>query len=223
MNKKYMDFVPSSAVKTPTKGAVAKKNVAKKPVSKKMVPRTTGVTKPRVVREELTVEKERLEVGAETFSLKKEPRYGVVEDYRPKFVKTEVAKRPLSRGHFVAQKAELEEAKAVKVAAKKIGGSDKLAEKSVEKPEKIEKEAEDKTKMKVPKSPFINQAKVVKRPLSKNIYERTVKPIEEKSTGPVKIISQPEKDSKAGRVVAIILAIILGAVAGTVAFLLLPK
>ena len=39
----------------------------------------------------------------------------------------------------------------------------------------------------------------------------------------VTIISKPEKDTKVGRVVAIILAIILGAAAGTVAFLLLPK
>ena len=88
---------------------------------------------------------------------------------------------------------------------------------------KSEKKAENKVEMKIPKSPFINQTRVVKRPLSKNIYERTVKPTEEMPTGPVTIISKPEKDTKVGRVVAIILAIILGAAAGTVAFLLLPK
>ena len=108
MNKKYMDFVPSSEAKTPTKGAVAKKTatkkpVSQKPVSQKSVSKVARAAKPRVAREELIVREDRLEVGAETFSLKKEPNYGVVEDFRPKFVKTEVAKRPLSRGHFAVQ------------------------------------------------------------------------------------------------------------------------
>ena len=222
MNKKYMDFVPSKAAKTPAKKMVAKKPVAvKKPVAKKAA--APKVAKPRVVREELIVEDDRLEVGAETFSLKKEPKYGVVEDFRPKFVKTEVPKRPLSRGHFNNTKSELAEAKAVKVVAKKIEKPAKAVEKPVEKSDASGKKVEDKAKMTIPKSPFINQAKVPKRPLSKNIYERTVKPTEEVPTGPVTIISKPEKDAKVGRVVAIILAIILGAAAGTVAFLLLPK
>ena len=215
MNKKYMDFVPSSAVKTPAKGVVTKK-----PASQKPAPKVVRAAKPRVVREELIVREDGLEVDAETFSLKREPNYGVVEDFRPKFVKTEVAKRPLSRGHFAMQKSELSEAKAAKVAVKKAV---RPVEKHVEKPEKTEEKAEDRSKMKIPKSPFINQTKVAKRPLSKNIYERTIAPTEEKSTGPVTIISKPEKDAKVGRVVAIILAIILGAAAGTVAFLLLPK
>lgn len=221
MNKKYMDFVPAkAAVKTSAGKAVAKKSVTKKVVGK---PVSEVAKKPAVVREELVLEEDRLEVGAETFSLKKEPKYGVIEDFRPKFVKTEVAKRPLSRGHFVAGKSELAEAKAVKVAARKIEKPGKLVEKPVEKSDNTEAKVEDKAKMKIPKSPFISQAKVAKRPLSKNIYERTVKPTEEVPTGPVTIISKPEKDAKVGRVVAIILAIILGAAAGTVAFLLLPK
>ena len=221
MNKKYMDFVPTkTAVKTSVKEVAAKKPVAKK-VAKK--PALKVAKKSEVVREELVLEEDKLELGAETFTLKKEPKYGVIEDFRPKFVKTEVAKRPLSRGHFVASKSELAEAKAVKVAAKKIEKPAGVVEKPVEKSEKTEKDLEDKTKMKIPKSPFINQAKVAKRPLSKNIYERTVKPTEEVPTGPVTIISKLEKDAKVGRVVAIILAIILGAAAGTVAFLLLPK
>ena len=215
MNKKYMDFVPSTAAKAPVKRVVAKKSVTKVATKKSV----TKKAAPRVVREELVVKEDRLEVGAETFSLKKEPKYGVIEDFRPKFVKTEVPKRPLSRGHFAASKSELAEAKAVKVGAKKVEKPAKAVEKPVEKSEKIESKAE----MKIPKSPFINQAKVPKRPLSKNIYERTVKPTEEVPTGPVTIISKPEKDAKVGRVVAIILAIILGAAAGTVAFLLLPK
>ena len=75
----------------------------------------------------------------------------------------------------------------------------------------------------IPKNPFINQASVVKRPLSKNVYQKKIEPTKEVSDKPVAIISKPEKDSKAGVVVGIILTIILGAAAGTVAFLLLPK
>lgn len=85
----------------------------------------------------------------------------------------------------------------------------------------------------VPRAQFINQDKVKKRPLSKNVYQKQVatnKPVKsvketptKKNGKPVTIISKPEKDSKVGMVVAIVLTIILGAVAGTVAFLLLPK
>ncbi len=45
----------------------------------------------------------------------------------------------------------------------------------------------------------------------------------EEPKGPVTIITKPEKDSHVGIIVTIIMTIILGATAGTVAFLLLPK
>lgn len=72
-------------------------------------------------------------------------------------------------------------------------------------------------------SPFINREKVVKRPLSKNVYQKSTLPVKEAPKGPVTIISTPEKESKMGLLVTIILTIILGAAAGTIAFLLLPK
>ena len=72
-------------------------------------------------------------------------------------------------------------------------------------------------------SPFINQEKVIKRPLSKNVYQRPDSSTRETPKGPVTIISTSEKDSKIGLLVTIILTIILGAAAGTIAFLLLPK
>lgn len=75
----------------------------------------------------------------------------------------------------------------------------------------------------VPKSPFINQAKVAKRPLSKNVYQKKIEPTVDTTESPITIISKPEKDSKAGLIIGIILTIILGAAAGTIAFLLLPK
>lgn len=75
-----------------------------------------------------------------------------------------------------------------------------------------------------PKARFVNTEKVTKRPLSKNVYVKKVtEPVEEKPSAPVKIIDKPEKDSKVGLIVTIIITIILGAAAGTVAFLLLPK
>jgi len=217
MNKKYMDFVPAKPKpkKAPIKEVAPKKAVAA--ASAKIVKKT------ETVREEVTLQEDTLSVGADTFSLKKEPRYGVIEDFRPKFVKTEVEKRPLSRSHFANKRSELAEAKAKKVGLKEVANPvEKPVEKS-EKTEKVKKPAEDKVKMKIPKSPFISQAKVTKRPLSKNIYERTVEPTEEVLTGPVTIISKPEKDAKVSLVVTIILTIILGAAAGTIAFLLLPR
>ena len=75
----------------------------------------------------------------------------------------------------------------------------------------------------VPKPSFINQNKVVKRPLSKNVYQKKVEAAPEEPKGPVTIISKTEKDSKTGLIVTIIITVILGAAAGTVAFLLLPK
>lgn len=80
-------------------------------------------------------------------------------------------------------------------------------------------------KPKLPVRPaFVNTEKVRKRPLSKNVYpKKPVVPKEEKPTAPVTIIDKPEKDSKVGLIVTIIITIILGAAAGTVAFLLLPK
>ncbi len=208
MNRKYIDFVPTKP---------KAKNSVKKPVSREKVSKVEELKKVEPVREELVIEENEIRVGSDTFSIKKEPAYGVVEDFRPKFVKTEVEKRPLSKGHFYMKKSELSEAKSKKVAARKLKN---VVEKPVEKPKKT---SEDATKMKIPKSPFINQNKVVKRPLSKNVYERTIKPTEEKPSGPVTIISKPEKDTKVSLIVTVILTIILGAAAGTIAFLLLPK
>ncbi len=77
-----------------------------------------------------------------------------------------------------------------------------------------------------PTARFVNTEKVAKRPLSKNVYpKRAVVPkaVEEQPHKPVTIINKPEKDSKMGMVAAIVITIILGAAAGTVAFLLLPN
>lgn len=74
-----------------------------------------------------------------------------------------------------------------------------------------------------PAPAFINTEKIEKRPLSKNFYPRPSVKAEEPSTAPIAIITPPEKDSRSGLIIAIILTIILGAAAGTVAFLLFPR
>lgn len=149
-----------------------------------------------------------------TFSIKKEPAYGVIEDFHPKFVKTEVEKRPLSRSHFTTTRSELSQLK-----------SQNLKKSSHQAPpEQPTDTTSDKSSLPIPKSPFIAKAKVSKRPLSKNVYTKPVQPTKEPSTPkPVTIISKPESGGKAGMAIAIILTIILGAVAGTIAFLILPK
>ncbi len=87
--------------------------------------------------------------------------------------------------------------------------------------EKPKKEASK--SFQVPRNPFINQNKVEKRPLSKNVYPKKIVVPKEEPKGPVTIITKPEKDAHVSLIVAVILTIILGAAAGTVAFLLLPK
>lgn len=77
---------------------------------------------------------------------------------------------------------------------------------------------------------FVKTA-VEKRPLSKNVYQKKVAEPEvteeskdaKKSNAPVTIIDKPEKESRFGLIMTIVITIILGAAAGVVAFLLLPK
>lgn len=158
------------------------------------------------------------------FSVKDDPKFGVIEELNTRFVSTSVEKRPLGDGTPLPQ-PKREEAKDVK-AKKLVGRRFRKAKNNVENP--VEKSANtpvnpEKEAFKMPKSPFINQDKVVKRPLSKNVYQKKVEPPKEESHGTVTIISKPEKDKHVSLIVAIIITIILGAAAGTVAFLLLPK
>lgn len=136
------------------------------------------------------------------------------------FVPVESKKtRPVKKRPVVvsAQKTDIKEVKSRKITGGRIV-------KPVEKPvEKSNVSRAERNAFRVPNPPFINQEKVTKRPLSKNAYQAKIAEFKEEPKGPVTIISKPEKDSKTGLIVTIILTIILGATAGTVAFLLLPK
>ena len=151
------------------------------------------------------------------------PMLGVVEELDSRFINTNVPKRPLgdathSQESLVAD--DLKSAKAKPVKNRRISRS---AAKPVEKPVEKSSNVKADSAYKMPKSPFINQEKVVKRPLSKNVYQKKIEALEEKPKGPVTIIAKPEKDKHVGIIVTIVITIILGAAAGTVAFLLLPK
>lgn len=200
MNKQYIDFVP-----------VRKKQVVEKRKPERLFPE----------------EEKPLVNGADTFSLRQKVNYGVVEDLRPKFVKTEVPKRPLSSSTAIKKDSPVvkeDEVKNAKGKVVKAKLSEKLGKKTAEKPVSTTKTATKKAAAKeIPKAQFINQEKVKKRPLSKNVYKKEVKTPVEEPKGPVTIITKPEKDAHVGAIITIVLTIILGAAAGTVAFLLLPK
>ena len=144
------------------------------------------------------------------------PALGVIEDLSPRTNKTRtrqsVAKAP------IANKSTLKSIK-----------SQKIGNRAPVKP--VENHVENSAKKSLKDAPkhtfvppkFINQDKITKRPLSKNVYRKKIEPAKEFTKKPITIITKPEKDTKVGLVVTIIITIILGAAAGTVAFLLLPK
>lgn len=222
MNKRYIDFVPAKGKNARSGGnrvAVKKidgpETIAKKPSK---LNGKSGIVKEskkkdnsavinigpknksgRVItrKEVATSEVDSLAVE-ELFAERKYPagvtansRLGVIEDYKPKFVQTEVKKRPLGAAKKVGP---ANTAPAMKRSTRPVGAK------------------------------FVNTNKIEKRPLSRNVYaKKPMVALKETPEKPVRIIDKPDKDSKAGLVVAIILTIILGAAAGTVAFLLLPK
>lgn len=169
------------------------------------------------------------------------PALGVVEELNSHFVNTNVSKRPLSEkparsaqsGRRPVQssrrpaQSNVSDLKAKKV---KVGLSTKsvaaASKKPASKPASKTGLSKEASTYKAPKPTFINQNKVVKRPLSSsgNVYRKqSAKAVKEEPKGPVTIIAKPEKDKHIGIIVTIIITIILGAAAGTVAFLLLPK
>ena len=265
MNKRYIDFVPvdkkgakkapavkAGAVKVGATKVAPVKVAPKKPVQKKVEPEELPL-------EEIFEEKPR-PAGVSTGL--SEAKFGVIEDYRPKFVRTEVPKRPLAAKRPAAGASA--EAKMVeKSVAKPVQtrpamrpmvrpGAPKrpVAKKAVDvsrpvakKPVTVKPVAKSVAKKPVgPEGPritkFLNTNKIEKRPLSRQtpkFVPPTPEPVfrdEEderpgkkfkKKKSPERIITMPDKDSRAGMIVAVILTIILGAAAGTVAFLLLPK
>lgn len=216
MNKRYMDFVPVDKKSAPKRATSATSLTVRKGASKRVAPKKPVTKDPDEIPLEEMFEERARPAGVSTGL--NEPKYGVIEDYRPKFVRTEVTKRPLGTKNN-AKKPEMKPA--IKPATRPVM-------KSVAKPA-MKPVARPITK-------FLNTNKIEKRPLSgasprkmasvESVNRSAVVELKtEKKTrkSPERIIVKPEKDSKAGMIVAVILTIILGAAAGTVAFLLLPK
>lgn len=234
MNKRYIDFVPASrkpGAKTGPKrasSAVAARKVATRPATKSVA---KPAPKPKFTRREVDdvpIEKIFAEKPQKTAASKglKEPKFGVIEDYQPKFVATKVEKRPLgakaavrsakaSGGPAKIASASTRSAKtsAKPLAGVSVGTNTQIAGPMITK--YLNKNANGESGKALPKF----------KPLADDDSEPVFKKEGKKNTkkGPVTIIEKPEKDSKVGMIVAIILTIILGAAAGTVAFLLLPK
>lgn len=225
MSQKYIDFVPS---KKPSNKAATTRVVRKTatvtsrteeaspaPSVKKVQRPVRNAPSRKATRTPSATQGYYSANNASTFSIKGEPEYGVIEDFHPKFVSVEVEKRPLSRSHFKTQESEISRIKSNNI-NKSLKGNSKSGG--------FDNKKSDNQSLKIPKSPFIAKAKVNKRPLSKNTYSKSVQPTKEPTNGPVTIIAKPEPEGgKGSMVIAVILTIILGAVAGTIAFLILPK
>lgn len=198
MNKRYMDFVPARSAAKPAmkkKPVMAERvDAEKKPAARAKVAKTTKSVEPRDVKR--------------LVAKKDEPILGVVEDFGESDT---VSGRETS----AFSKNTAKEIKAKKVGLK--AGKKETASATGLKTTKPE------GTFKTPTPQFINQDRVIKRPLSKNTYQKKVSIPEEGEKGPVTIISKPEKQAHGGLIITIILTVILGAAAGTIAFLLLPK
>ena len=221
MNRRYIDFVPAK-----------KGSMAKKPVARKVVVKSTPEPKPvkRITRkipaanplldEEVLVE--------EILAVKEEPvkKPKKAPAMQPKFVKTEVKKRPLGNKRMAKKPAIKTATRPAARAA--VASKPAVAPKTTMAPRATTAKTASTAKRPAPlgqRAKFLNTDKIQKRALGRTAAR--VKPVPvpkpEKPKAPEKIIAKPEKDSKAGLIIAIILTIILGAAAGTVAFLLLPK
>lgn len=236
MNKRYIDFVPAKKASARPRAAMVTRATVTKTVITEVPTQPAVVSRPvapRVIVQRAPQKMSRnvsqnvpqvTEPALHKMPVDKKPMLGVVEDLNSHFVETNVPKRPLSEGLAVTPKpsgAKVAEAKQKKIKARVMKPVAKKSNSTPVKP--VEKSVENST-YKPPKSPFINQNKVVKRPLSGNIYKHQIKEaVKEEPKGPVTIIAKPEKDRHIGIIVTIIITIILGAAAGTVAFLLLPK
>lgn len=253
MKNQYMDFVPAGASRAAKRQTVTGRTVTSGAAKSrpKSTPRATSATRavsaaksqsmpsktrPKATRaasrpssKQTRVSRPRQSTTSRTtatvkttgvvgFSSESRPRLGQVENLNTRFVRSDVPKRPLSRGaHFTTARTGVAAAK-----ARKVGNQARTPVKPVEKP--VEKSKSNGV-YQPPKSPFISQSGVAKRPLSKNVYAKKQAPATptEAPQGPVTIISKPEKQAHVGMIITIILTIILGAAAGTAAFLLLPK
>lgn len=182
-------------------------------------------------KEEKTKKTEEKPKGLKRFSLRrsekkaeKKPALGEVEDWSNRFVNTNVPKRPLADANQTKRGVATTQTRraTVKETNQMRRGAIPAASGPMTRANKMMVAGASGGRN------FVYPQKIEKRPLSgTNVYGKkpmVTKPMsKEEPKGPVTIISKPEKQNHVGIIVAIILTIILGAAAGTVAFLILPK
>lgn len=256
MNKRYIDFVPKQRsgakrkVASPEVGRISRgEPIVEKVTVEKYIVETPmpGASLDEVLTD--VPARPLVEAPVKMATASKPVNFGVIEELDTKFVKTDVEKRPLSRGRPAKKPAKKPVEKSVEKAARApVGyGASAMANqavieaanrqimagqpaqrtvvrstKVVRTKAEVQASAEAARAMTIPSSPFINQGKVEKRPLSRNVYQKKIVPTKEDSR-PVTIVTGPEKGKHLSIIVTIIITVILGAAAGTVAFLLLPK
>ena len=223
-SRRYMDFVPKSTAKKPST----------------VVKKTEEVEVTDFEVNEIFEERNKNVRAGVTVPSGKTPK---VEDYQKKFVKAEVPKRPLSEKEQEVKRAGQgirgSEQGVKKVEKKRPTVAPTMVKKPVAPavvkkpvaPAVMKKPVAKVSKAEMVKKPealqpnpaFVNTEKVAKRPLSKSVAKKKEVVPNETPSGPVTIIDKPKSDSKVGLIITIIITIILGAAAGTVAFLLLPK
>lgn len=244
MNRQYMDFVPTGSARQKVHG-----NVSREVNVRENVVREETIAEKRPVRNAVSTESRRASIKARTVSDDRyvqaprgmEQQFGVIQDYETKFVETNVKKRPLGR----KTEAPVKQANVKKVAkpvrtelknnkrpvsakpankARAAVDADAIFESALIEANELFDDDKPKKKEKAPrKNPFVNTEKVEKRPLSGSVGRKKVIVAKEEPSEAVTIITKEKKDSKISIIVAVIITIILGATAGTVAFLLLPK
>ena len=224
MNKRYMDFVPAKSASVAVKPrATVKNGVAVRGSTANGASSASGAAKSGVVRKASQTN------TASTRAVSTRQTKPVSRNVPEVEIESLSSALYTDFPETTAKVNSVSEAKAKKIGGRKARAAARAAAKAnkVDKTDKVDfdrkNEKKDAGAYKVPRPSFINQNRVVKRPLSKNVYQKQIETPVEKPQGPVTIIAKPEKDSKAGLIVTIIITIILGAAAGTVAFLLLPK
>lgn len=193
MKKQYMDFVPASERRVQPK-VKSEKEAA---VHKNAVVNPKVKSVDAIKRPEARAVKHGKKTEAQVAKLEKKPK-AETTNYKKEVVKL---KKEEIKTELISKSVGFE-------TEKKEADASKKSAKGTYEP---------------PKNKFINLNRVEKRPLSKTVYNRKIEVPEEVPKGPITIISKPEKQNHAGLIVTIILTIILGAAAGTMAFVLLPK
>lgn len=140
------------------------------------------------------------------FTLNSDPHFGVVENFQPKFLKTEVEKRPLSSSAPADTSTK---------ATKPVSKTADLAAKS---------------QMRIPHPQFGGTSRLKRRSTAaKNPYppnpalSRAAEAVAPETKSPVKVVKDTKKSNKIGAFLAVLGTIVLGAAVGTIAFLLLPR